>query len=211
MDTPTPNRRRRLSIGAGVVLVLLALAIAVLVTALGPRGSSQTLVPDEPAPARAEPTTGSDDSIESDQNAPDVFVHIIGAVNNPGLYQLHDGDRAVDAVAAAGGLAADADQAQLNLARFISDGEQIVVPRVGEAPPVSPGGAAGAVGQAGTVNINSADASALEELPGVGPALAVRIVEWREANGPFAAVDDLLNVTGIGQKKLDGMRESIAL
>lgn len=211
MDTPTPNRRRRLSIGAGVVLVLLALAIAVLVTALGPRGSSQTLVPDEPAPASAEPTTGSDDSIESDQNAPDVFVHIIGAVNNPGLYQLHDGDRAVDAVAAAGGLAADADQAQLNLARFVSDGEQIVVPRVGEAPPVSPGGAAGAVGQAGTVNINSADASALEELPGVGPALAVRIVEWREANGPFAAVDDLLNVTGIGQKKLDGMRESIAL
>jgi competence protein ComEA len=226
VDTTTTatNRRRRLSIGAGVVLVLLALAIAVVVTALGPRGSSQVVTPPGPdaasgAPfeADAAPSTAPEGSSatstgppDSAQSRPVLFVHIIGAVATPGLYQLHEGDRAVDAVAAAGGLTPDADQAQVNLARFLSDGEQIVVPRVGEAPPPAVAGAA--PGEAGgAININTANAAALEELPGVGPALAERIVLWREANGAFASVDDLLNVTGIGQKKLEGLRDSAAL
>lgn len=212
---------------------MLALAIAVLVTALGPRGSTETLSADSTTGTRTDTATADPDGSGSsaitsgstgndsgggpvdgggEQSPPEVFVHIIGAVNNPGLYQLHDGDRAVDAVAAAGGLAADADQAQLNLARFVSDGEQIIVPRVGEVPPpaATGGGTAGGTG-GGSININTADAAALEDLPGVGPALAERIVQWRDSNGSFTAVEDLLNVTGIGQKKLDGMRESIAL
>jgi competence protein ComEA len=235
VDTaPNPNRRRRLSIGAGVVLVLLALAIAVIVSALGPRGSSEIVTPGGPAVASDGPvepglsasepppgangeggpspaaSTGSVGAANPGQSRAVVFVHIIGAVTSPGLYELHEGDRAVDAVAAAGGLTPDADQAQLNLARFLSDGEQIIVPRVGEVPPPAAAGV-GPGGAGGSVNINTADAAALEQLPGVGPALAERIVLWRETNGNFTAVDDLLNVTGIGQKKLDGMRESVAL
>jgi competence protein ComEA len=193
-----------------------------VVTALGPRGSSQLVIPPGPAEVSSAPSAApsgeeatapsatSTDPAGSTDARPALFVHIIGAVVAPGLYQLHEGDRAVDAVAAAGGLAADADQAQVNLARFLSDGEQIIVPRVGDVPaPAVAGAAPGGAG--GLININTADAAALEELPGVGPALAERIVLWREANGSFASVDDLLNVTGIGQKKLDGLRDSAAL
>jgi competence protein ComEA len=142
-------------------------------------------------------------------------------VMTPGLYELREGDRAIDVVAAAGGLTDLADDAQLNLARFLSDGEQIVVPKEGEAPSpgvaVAPGSAgAGGTGTAGSpgvtpggaINLNLATADELEDLPGVGPELAARIVDWRDANGRFKTVDDLLSVAGFGEKKLDALRDS---
>ncbi|PRY70190.1 competence protein ComEA [Glaciihabitans tibetensis] len=237
-------RRRRLTIGAGVVLVLLAVAVAVLVAALSPHGGSTTIEPpsfgagsgsgsaaagssgagsagDGSADAAVPPGGG----VEVTDGAPAVFVHILGEVANPGLYELREGDRAIDAVAAAGGLTPAADETQLNLARFLNDGEQIVVPSAGAAPvagaaPASPGGSPGTgtgaatraggagVSGAGTISINSADAATLEDLPGLGPELAGRIVAWREANGPYSTVDDLLNVEGIGEKTVDGLRDS---
>ena len=146
----------------------------------------------------------------NERAGPPLFVHILGEVNAPGLYELHDGDRAIDAVAAAGGLTDAADEGQVNLARFLRDGEQILVPAVGQvpAPPrgAAPGGgAAGGTSAGELVNLNTADAAMLETLPGVGPALAQRIIDWREANGSFTSVDDLSNVEGIGTKKLAGL------
>lgn len=184
--------RLRTTLGGGIVLVLVALAVAVLVVAMSPRGETQQVLPADAA------STGVEDS-----GLP-LFVHIMGEVQHPGLYELREGDRAVDAVAAAGGFTAEADQSGLNLARFLHDGEQIIVLAIGEAPAIPPGGST-----PGKVNINTADSPALQTLAGVGPALADRIIAWRTANGPFASVDDLLNVTGIGAKTLAGFRDSV--
>jgi competence protein ComEA len=218
--SPTPPRRRRLTIGAAIVLVLVAVAAAVLIAALSPHGTTSTVV----TPG-SQSSSGSPAADPVDSGAAPLFVHILGEVTNPGLYELREGDRAIDAVAAAGGLTEAADEAQLNLARFLNDGEQIVVPALGAIPPAGsvpdPGSAnpgAGGTGGGGAgsgtpaagalISLNRADAATLEDLPGVGPELASRIVAWREANGPYTTVDDLLNVAGIGQKTVDGLRTS---
>jgi competence protein ComEA len=112
----------------------------------------------------------------------------------------------VDAVAAAGGFTDVADQSGINLARFVTDGEQLRVPAIGEVPPAPAGTTAG-----GLVNLNTADAAALETLPRVGPALATRIIEWRDANGGFGSIDDLKNVTGIGDKTFDGLKDLVTV
>ena len=157
-----------------------------LVSAIVPRSSASEVV--------ASPTLAPGGSI---------YVHVLGAVLAPGLYELSDGDRAVDAIAAAGGFAEGADETQLNLARFVADGEQLVVPVMGAAP--APGEASG------KVNLNTATLEQLETLPRVGPALAQRILDWRETNGRFSAATDLLNVTGIGQKTFDGLKDDVTV
>ena len=128
-------------------------------------------------------------------------------MERPGLYALDDGARGVDIVAAAGGFTDKADPAGINLARFLTDGEQIVVPAKGEVIPS--GGAGGSGG--GKVNLNTADAAALDTLPRIGPAMAQRILDWRQKNGRFTSVDDLLDVPGIGQSTLDGMRDLVTV
>ena len=140
--------------GVALTLVLGGLGIAVFVTAVTPHGSTTVIAPEH------EPTTAPA-SVE-------IYVHILGQVVRPGLYALPDGARAVDAVAAAGGFTETADAGGVNLARFVSDGEQIVVPAIGETPT---GGAPG-IGGDGRVNLNTADAAALDTLPGIGPATA---------------------------------------
>lgn len=179
-----------------MVLLLVAGAAAVLSFALNAPGGSRAVGPSgQPSGV----PTGS--AAAADGSGTRILVHVLGAVAEPGLYELRDGERIVDAVAAAGGFAEDADQAALNLARALADGEQVYVPAVGEEPPVpqeAPGG---------LVNLNTADASELETLPGLGPELAARIVEWRTENGPFASVDDLLKVTGIGAKTVSGLAD----
>ena len=184
--------RVRIAVGASVVLLLVALGCAVVVAALAPRGTTAVAAPS------AAPTAVATSAI---------YVHVLGAVLQPGLYALREGDRAVDAVAAAGGFTDDADQAQLNLARFVTDGEQIVVPVVGAAPPVTGGGAV----VPGKVNLNTADAAALETLPRVGPAMSARIIAWRETNGRFTAIEDLMSVSGIGDKTFEALKDLVTV
>ena len=147
-----------------------------------------------------------------------VVVHVVGAVVRSGVVRLTLGSRVLDAVSAAGGPAPGADLPQLNLARVVTDGEQIHVPRKGETLPAGglpgavgagaaggPGAAGGGVGAAGAnvpVDLNSADAAALDTLPGVGPVLAQRILDWRTEHGRFSSVDELGEVSGIGDKLL---------
>jgi len=202
---PIARSRVRIGIGAAAVVVVVALGCAVLFSALAPRGASSTVGSGD---GLLEPPAASATAVDGV-----IFVHILGAVNRPGLYELRDGARAVDAVAAAGGFVENADQSQLNLARFVADGEQIVVPAVGEAPAAGPGGATpGAPGTAGAkVNINTADAATLETLPRVGPAMAARIIAWRETNGRFTAIEDLMSVTGIGEKTFEGFKDLVTL
>lgn len=131
-----------------------------------------------------------------------ITVHVAGEVANPGLVRVDPGSRIADAVAAAGGLLATAETAGLNLAAPVVDGQQVVVPA---------GGAAGAMALDGRVHLNTAGAGDLEQIDGVGPVLAARIVAYREANGPFQAVEDLLDVAGIGEAKLAAMRDGVVI
>ena len=223
-DPAAPRGPRwRLGVGAVVVLVLAVLAVTVAISAAATRGGAgETAITSRPTPADA-PSGAADSSGASGAPGSPVFVHVHGRVALPGLYELASGARVVDVVAAAGGFADDAEQGAVNLARPLVDGEQLYVPAVGEAAADGAGGGAGAGagaasgagasagsgaggGAAGPgaalVDLNSADAAALETLPGVGPATSAAILDWRRQNGAFRSVDDLLGVSGIGEKTL---------
>ena len=151
-----------------------------------------------------------------------VVVQAAGAVVHPGVYELPADARVADLLAVAGGPAEGADADRLALAALLVDGQRVYVPRVGEdvPPSVAPVGGSGgagrgagasgaAAGPAAPLDLNAADAEALDGLPGVGPATAAAIVTHRERNGPFRSVDDLLDVPGIGPAKLAALRDQV--
>ncbi len=218
---PAPGPRVRLGVGAAVVLLIAAVVTAVVVSILGQPARRSEVASNSGAPSVNEATANEDSSgkgVPRDNVL--IFVHVLGAVRQPGLFELHDGARVMDAVAAAGGLTESADPAGVNLARVVGDGEQLYVPQLGEAqpgappgsPPGSPpnGGAAGGAGApVGPLNLNTATVADLDTLPRIGPALAQRIIDYREANGRFRSVDDLRSVTGIGEKTFDGLKDLV--
>ena len=149
-----------------------------------------------------------------------LLVHVVGQVRRPGVVHLPPGSRVLDAVRAAGGATSSADLNHLNLARPVADGEQIVVPKPGESivqggvPGVGgagTGSSAGAGSVGGRVDLNTADAAALDSLPGVGPVLAQRILDWRTQHGRFTSVDELGEVSGIGDKILATIRPKVTV
>ncbi len=205
-DPPAPPARRRLGVGAVTVVVIAALAVTV---AIG-------IVRTSSVPVESVTITQTPAAPDATVPATEVYVHVFGAVASPGLYRLADGSRVVDAVAAAGGLIEGADEGAINLARPLADGEQLRVPLVGETPPApvaapgaGPGAPSGADG--GKVDLNTADLAALDTLPRIGPALAQRIIDWRDENGRFTSVDDLLAVPGIGDKMLASLRDLVTV
>ena len=143
-----------------------------------------------------------------------LVVHVAGAVSAPGVHELRPGSRVADAIAAAGGLTPDADASRINLAAPVADGERVYVLALGEQEaPVAAGSApAGSGGEAtGPVNLNTADAELLDSLPGVGPATAAAIIEHRARVGPFTSIDQLLDVPGIGDAKLEALRDLVTV
>ena len=139
------------------------------------------------------------------------YVHIAGAVNRPGLYRLPPGSRVDDAIRAAGGATADADLNALNLATKVKDGDKVLVPKRGESSGGGGGEGAAASGQSQTVNLNTATADQLDALPGIGPALAQRIVTYREQHGGFRTVDELQKVPGIGPSKFAQLKDLVSV
>ena len=195
-------RRIRLGLGAAVGLAPVAVSVTVGVGLLTQASSDPEIIPTSPRPSAS--STGFAEG--------SVYVHVLGEVARPGLYVLAPGARVADALADAGGTTEAADMGGVNLARPIVDGEQIVVPAEGAAPPGAASGASGAGGSAageGPIDLNTADVAALDELPRIGPALAQRIVDWRTTNGRFTSVDDLLGVPGIGDKLLASLRDRV--
>lgn len=191
------HARRRLGVGAVVVIVIASLAVTVGIGIV--RGA---LAPVDDVVIDATPTAAA-------TGTAGLYVHVSGAVRAPGLYLLPAEGRVVDAIAAAGGFADDAARDGVNLARTLDDGEQLVVPRVGEAAPA--GASSGSAPSDGRVDLNTADAAQLETLPRIGPALAERIIAWRDDNGPFTSVEDLLAVPGIGDKMLESLRNLVVV
>ncbi|SOC87149.1 competence protein ComEA [Curtobacterium sp. 314Chir4.1] len=208
---------------AAVVLAAVVVVAALVVVLLGSRSgggadSATVSVTGGPSAVVATPT-GS-----SSPPAGVVVVHVVGAVQRAGVVSLGAGSRVSVAIDRAGGATPDADLARLNLARVVVDGERLYVPEVGEtevpaalddagAVPVPVPGAGGSAGGSdggdAVVDLNSADQAALETLPGIGPSLAGRILAWREEHGRFGAVEDLLDVSGIGDGRFADLRDRV--
>ncbi|MBS4021997.1 MAG: ComEA family DNA-binding protein [Dethiobacter sp.] len=185
------NFTRREQLGA-LVLAGLLVAGLLLRFLLLPRSGGGVII--EPAAERG----------AQQETSREIVVHVTGAVKEPGIYRLAEGARVFAAIEAAGGAAADADIEALNLAAPLFDGQQVRVPRPEE-------GENGTARGDGRVNINTAAASELEKLPGIGPVRAAAIVEYRNRNGLFRSLEDLTGVTGIGPKTLESLREFITL
>ena len=138
----------------------------------------------------------------------EITLHVSGEVAAPGLVAVSAQARVADAIAAAGGSTPAADLGAINLAATVRDGDHIVVPAISSE---SPGGALVRPAGDARVRVNAASVDELQQLPGVGPVLAARIVDHREAHGPFTTVEDLLDVPGIGEAKLASLRDAVAV
>jgi competence protein ComEA len=212
---PSPARAVKpiLVAGALVLVVWAVWGTGGGAAATAPAGSGPGSGPLAASAAASSSAAGTRSALPSAPSS--ITVHVVGEVRHPGVYELASGARAIDAVDAAGGLLGDAEQSAVNLARVVADGEQIAVPRQGEAAGgvgnAGAGGAAGVPGSpaGGKVDINTATAEQLDALPGVGPATAAKIIADRSANGPFRNVDDLMRVPGIGPSKFDALKDLI--
>lgn len=174
------------------VLAAVAGGVFLLVRQSSPGGSFEIVLPTAtPAP-----------------NA-ELKVYISGAVRHPGVYAVADGGRVSDVLDAAGGATEDADLAAVNLAVRVKDQDHWDIPRLGDLPQAPPVQKAGQPGQAGKININTADLELLKSLPGIGDVRAKLIISYREAHGPFASVEDLLKVRGIGRATLAALRDLV--
>jgi competence protein ComEA len=184
--------------------------VAFLAVTLGGAGLWYVRSLPRPVEVATAPSGGTASAPASASPSPEVvvLVDVAGWVRRPGVYEFTEGARVIDAIDAAGGARSGAVLEALNLAAPLTDGTQILVPREGQegvAPaPVTGGAVAG-----GLVNVNSAIATELEELPGIGEVIAQRIIDYRTENGPFATVDELVDVSGIGDAILESIRELV--
>lgn len=250
-DAPGTTRRTRWGISPRALVLVALIVLAVIIWGVSQFSAAPRSEPvAQTSIAASDTAQGSGQVAESAHPTPqpssvtEVRVHVAGAVNNPGVYTLPANVRAVDAIAAASGAAADADLDRVNLAGELTDGMQLYVPRRGEtaAPApiqphtgtaqgasqgashgggsqpqrtLTPSGGTGTTGTSaasqGSVNINTATAEQLQSLPRIGPAMAQRIITWREAHGGFRSVDELDAVPGIGPTLLETLRPLVTV
>jgi competence protein ComEA len=208
--------KKRLLVYAVAGLVVLAVGVGGLMAA---RPSSGTPTEDmvlDVSEAVDEVVEEVQQTTTSTTEAALIYVQVAGAVKRPGVYQMPDGCRAFQAVLQAGGFTDDADQEVVPLASRLTDGSRLYVPRKGETVSgqvlsnTSDAGG-GSTGATGLVAINSASAEQLDSLPGIGPSLAQKIIQFRETQGPFTSVDQLGDVPGIGPSKLEQLRPLVTL
>ena len=229
------ERVKRMDRWAGKLLGHKAVVVAMLVVIAMASGLAMASFGGESGGVSFERNDGSGTSVEREaedalsddaagsskksSSAAEVYVDVDGAVVSPGVYRLKEGARVSQAIDAAGGLTAEADVTGLNRASKVTDGQKIYVPTVGEqqaafAAGGAEGGAAAASGtgaSSGLVNINTASAAELQTLSGIGPSMAQSIIDERTQNGAFASVDDLMRVSGIGEKKLAKIKDCICV
>lgn len=225
----TARLKGRPTLVAAIAFLAVGICLVAAIGALGAGESVQVLKrgsdPLATDPSKALSTKGDDDARDDSVDVAQeehLVVDVGGAVLRPGVVELEAGSRVDDAIEAAGGLLDDADVSGINRAAPLVDGQKVFVPQVGQNSseqgadaPSSEASAANAADVGGNsnglVSINMATAEELDTLPGVGPSTAAAIVREREANGPFASLEDLMRVSGIGEKKFAKLKDSICL
>lgn len=219
-DEPQPVARPRIEIPHARALVAVAVAAGVLLTWWLLAGRPQSSGPVAPLAFSSTPTNpttpgaAEPSGTAGTAGAPGLIVDVVGKVRQPGIVTIPKGSRVYEAIEAAGGLKGRVDTTALNMARELTDGEQILVgldPVEVATVPGAAAPAAGAPAQGIKVNLNTATAEQLDTLPGVGPVTAQAILGWRETNGRFGAVDDLLDVKGIGEATLAELRDLVVV
>jgi competence protein ComEA len=207
----------------GYIVVFLAALIvtggAILILR---RSESPPLTIAEPTPTPVPVTIAEPTPVPVTSTPATIKVYVTGAVNKPGVYTLHSGDRVEDAIKAAGGATAEADLTRLNLAAWVSDGQQIYVVQKGETPPAlptTPGGQPGKTpampatpgpgGQPGKININKAGLAELDTLPGIGPVTAQKIIDYRTKNGDFKSIQELKDQKIVNSSTYDKIKDLI--
>jgi competence protein ComEA len=196
---------------AYAAVALLVVAVALRLHSHGSGAASVSLE----EPARAAPASASAARGPTSGSAPagELYVDVAGAVRKPGLYRLAAGSRVAAAVERAGGLSRRADRTGVNLAAPLSDGQQVVVPTRGSPGAAGAtggaGAAAGASGAGAAISLSTASEAQLETIDGIGPALAGRIIEYRDTHGGFHSIDELKQVSGIGDKRFETLRKAL--
>lgn len=199
-------QRRRLA--AVVAVIAAVVAVAVAVAAVGREPEPERAPPLAAAHASGRSGAGGGDDASRGGRAT-VVISVVGKVRRPGLVKVRAGARVADALRAAGGPKRGVDLTTLNLARKVTDGEQI---HVGAPATVAAPSESGAPGMpAGKINLNTATSEQLEELPGIGEVTAGNIIDWRAQNGAFTAVEQLREVDGIGERRLATLRERVTV
>lgn len=200
------NKKNKIKIVAVPVLVIAAVLFFWL------NSGSDEIKIDEGNSSAIEEDGISQQEVNSTQSH--LYVDIGGEVMKPGVYEVSDGTRLFEVIDKAGGLTEDADIDGINRAETVQDGQKIMIGRHGENPDENRGSySANNVTDSGEgkVNINTADAAALQTIPGIGPSKADRIIEYRESEGKFNEIDDIKNISGIGNKTFESIKEYITV
>lgn len=212
MDYILHHREKTLKYLVAFLFILIALFIL-----LGKDGEEELLIEGRENTSTVE-ELAAEESLEENPEPKEIFVHLSGAVNKPGVLKLSEGTRVYEAVEMAGGLEVDADSSGINLARTLQDEERIHIPREGEVQ-TSPvlytnnpmQSMAGGTDQSGLININSADSAALQTLTGIGPSTAEKIMDYRQSSGPFRSIEQIKEVSGIGEKTYEKFKDKICI
>ena len=202
-------------------IAVIALTVITALLLFGGNGKKDEIIVESPGETQTIATLSDDTSdgesgeneLKVVQKEPAVLVvDISGCVKTPGIYETPDGTRLHEVIELAGGLTKDADIDAINQAEPVTDGQKILIPAKMEAGKGDSGTTSSeASASGGKININQADITGLQEIPGVGPATADKIIQYRESNGKFQSIEDLKNVSGIGDKTFQKMRDRICL
>lgn len=226
MTTPTTSTSPKINLVNFLLTLVLTSAViigTVVLVMRRPPETRITILPPLPTVTATLPATATPTETPAATETPaPLTVYVTGAVNNPDtVLVLPPGSRAQAAIEGAGGFSDDANRTAINLAAPLRDGDQIHVPTLDESTPLTPASSEGGIirtsepsplpqsDSSALININTATQAELETLPRIGPALAQRIIAYRESNGPFQTIEDLLNVSGIGETTLNQLRDKI--
>lgn len=184
----------------------------------GQKANQKLITTENTSPSKVEEKSQDEKSNQTAAKQEDIIVDVKGQINLPGVYPANQAERVMDVIQRAGGLTDKADKSQVNFAAHVQDEMVIYIPAIGEADtaPTNAGSSSPVLSNtvasaSGKININKAGESELENLPGIGPAKAKAIIQYREENGPFKAAEDLKKISGIGDKTYEKLEDAVSL